>query len=47
MAPRSPLPDPVHQAIEVWLRQHDRQAPGLVEGLYLVGSAVLGRLASR
>jgi Aminoglycoside adenylyltransferase, C-terminal domain/Nucleotidyltransferase domain len=38
----SPLPDPVRVAVEAWLGHHDRLAPGLVEGLYLVGSAALG-----
>ncbi len=32
------LPPPAAHAIEVWLSHHDRLAPGLVEGLYLVGS---------
>jgi predicted nucleotidyltransferase len=35
------IPDEAQVAIETWLAQHDRLAPGLVEGLYLVGSLAL------
>lgn len=40
-SPRS-LPDPVARAIDAWLGHHDRLAPGVVEGLYVVGSVALG-----
>lgn len=36
------LPAPVEAAVEAWLGHHDRLAPGVVEGLYLVGSVALG-----
>jgi hypothetical protein len=36
------LPAPVATAIEIWLDHHDRLAPGLIEGLYLVGSIAFG-----
>ena len=32
------LPSRAAEAIEGWLSHHDRMAPGVVEGLYLVGS---------
>ena len=35
------LPDPVAAAIESWVGHHDRLAPGVVEGLYVVGSVAL------
>jgi hypothetical protein len=35
------IPDEALAAIETWLAHHDRLAPGLVEGLYLVGSLAL------
>lgn len=35
------LPSPVDDAITIWLAAHDRLAPGVVEGLYLVGSVAL------
>ncbi len=35
------LPAPVTDRLEVWLRHHDALAPGLITGLYVVGSAVL------
>lgn len=38
----SPLPEPARAAAEAWLGHHDRIAPGLVEGLYLIGSLALG-----
>lgn len=41
MAPISPVPPAAHHAAEVWLRCHDQIAPDLIQGLYLVGSAVL------
>lgn len=41
MPPRTSLPEPVEQAISSWLEHHDRLAPGLIEGLYLVGSVSL------
>lgn len=41
MADSSSLPSPVDDALTVWLAVHDRLAPGLIEGLYVVGSAVL------
>ena len=34
----SALPDSVRSSIDTWLAHHDRLAPGLIEGLYLVGS---------
>ena len=37
----APLPAPVTEALTVWLSRHDELAPGLIEGLYVVGSAVL------
>jgi len=35
------LPEPVRVAVDEWLDLRDREAPGVVEGLYLVGSAAL------
>jgi hypothetical protein len=35
------VPPVVAEAITVWLRCHDEMAPGLVEGLYLVGSVAV------
>jgi hypothetical protein len=35
------LPGPVAEALARWLAAHDEAAPGVIEGLYLVGSAVL------
>lgn len=35
------MPVPVTVAIDAWLEVRDRLAPGVVEGLYLVGSAAL------
>ena len=32
------LPEPVHDALEVWLATHDEAAPHTIEGLYVVGS---------
>ena len=32
------LPEPVHDALEVWLAAHDEAAPHAIEGLYVVGS---------
>ena len=37
----STVPDPVRASVETWLAHHDRVAPGLIEGLYLVGSVAL------
>jgi hypothetical protein len=37
-----PLPAPVVDALGAWLAAHDEVAPGVVEGLYVVGSAALG-----
>lgn len=42
MHPAVPVPRPVQQALDVWLRRHDEAAPGLIDGLYLVGSVALG-----
>ena len=36
------LPAPVAQALAAWLGAHDEVAPGVVEGLYVVGSVALG-----
>lgn len=36
------MPAPVADAIAHWLGHHDHHAPGLVEGLYLIGSVALG-----
>jgi hypothetical protein len=36
------VPEPVRDSISTWLSIHDDQAPGVIEGLYLVGSAALG-----
>lgn len=38
----SPLPAPVAAAVDAWLGHYDRLAPGVVEGIYLVGSVALG-----
>lgn len=35
------LPAPVAEAIEAWLDAHDEVAPGVIEGLYVVGSVAL------
>lgn len=35
------LPAPVAEALAVWLDTHDEVAPGMIEGLYLVGSVAL------
>ncbi len=35
------LPAPAEHAVAAWLDAHDRLAPGLVEGLYVVGSIAL------
>ena len=35
------LPAPVAEALAAWLDAHDEAAPGVIEGLYLVGSVVL------
>lgn len=35
------MPVTVSNAVDVWLGHHDRLAPGVVEGLYVVGSAAL------
>ena len=37
----SQLPEPVAEALGVWLDEHDRLAPGELEGLYVVGSVAL------
>jgi hypothetical protein len=39
--PGSRLPAPVVAALDAWLAAHDDAAPGVVEGLYVVGSAAL------
>ncbi len=36
------LPAPVAEALATWLGAHDEVAPGMVEGLYVVGSVALG-----
>jgi predicted nucleotidyltransferase len=36
------LPDEVSDAMEAWLELHDRLAPGMIEGLYVIGSVSLG-----
>ncbi len=36
------LPAAVAEALVTWLDAHDEAAPGVIEGLYVVGSAVLG-----
>lgn len=41
------LPEPVRAAVDTWLAHHDRVAPGLIEGLYLVGSIALGDWSPR
>ncbi len=38
---RSELPQPVVEPLTVWLAAHDEVAPGVVEGLYVVGSIAL------
>lgn len=35
------VPEPVLEALSIWLDVHDRLAPGLIEGLYVVGSVAL------
>ena len=35
------IPDEAMVAVDTWLAHHDRVAPGLIEGLYLVGSLAL------
>ncbi len=35
------LPVPVAEALAAWTDAHDEVAPGLIEGLYLVGSVAL------
>lgn len=42
MVDRQPIPGDVAGAIDVWLAHHDRLAPGLIEGLYIVGSISVG-----
>jgi hypothetical protein len=42
MPQQSSVPVPVEEAVEAWLGHHDGLAPGVVEGLYLVGSVALG-----
>jgi hypothetical protein len=37
----SHVPQPVHEPLEVWLAAHDEVAPGIIEGLYVVGSIAL------
>jgi len=39
---RSTIPAPAQGALQAWLQHHDDQAPGFIEGLYLVGSIALG-----
>lgn len=38
----TPQPDRVQQVVDAYLEAVDREAPGLVEGLYLTGSVALG-----
>lgn len=35
------FPEAVRHALDVWLQLHDEHAPGLIEGLYVIGSAAL------
>lgn len=35
------MPQAVRSSLEVWLSHHDRLLPGLIDGLYVVGSSVL------
>ncbi|MEM9041503.1 MAG: aminoglycoside adenylyltransferase domain-containing protein [Actinomycetota bacterium] len=42
MTPVPDLPQPVVDAIARWLARHDELVPGLIDGLYVVGSAALG-----
>ena len=35
------LPEPVAEALSIWLAAHDEAAPGTIEGLYVVGSVAL------
>ncbi|MEM9748690.1 MAG: aminoglycoside adenylyltransferase domain-containing protein [Actinomycetota bacterium] len=42
MAAVPDLPQPVVDATTRWLARHDELAPGLIDGLYVVGSAALG-----
>jgi hypothetical protein len=35
------LPAPIAEALKVWLDTHDEAAPGVIEGLYVVGSVAL------
>jgi len=35
------LPEPVADALSIWLGAHDEAAPGTIEGLYVVGSVAL------
>lgn len=37
----SDLPEPVVESLSTWLAAHDEVAPGVVEGLYVVGSIAL------
>ncbi len=41
MTSRPTLPGQVSEAVDVWLSAHDEHAPGLIAGLYIVGSAAL------
>ena len=41
-AGNEPVPAPVVAALSRWLEGFDRSAPGVVEGLYVVGSGALG-----
>lgn len=36
------LPAPVAEALAAWIDAHDEVAPGVIEGLYVVGSVALG-----
>jgi hypothetical protein len=38
---RPSVPAPVADALDAWLEAHDEMAPGVIEGLYAVGSAAL------
>ena len=41
------VPQPVIAALEAWLAAHDEAAPGVIEGLYVVGSVALADWTER
>ncbi len=41
MTTAADVPAPVLDALAIWLDAHDRVAPGLIEGLYVIGSVAL------